>query len=295
MSLALTAALAYVVLIPGSGSSGDRVWLHHLNWAMPILGGDRYFGKLQDDLAVLGIDAIVCPSDADEDMRTIEERAEQCVKDILARETGGCGAQARRHVHLLGHSMGGLVARSLAQDPRVERCIGSVTLVSTPNRGTPIADWAIEHAAQDDTKFDFFGKIVKFIDFVPSALHYLPQLRVDRAGYAESLFRAQDLPDNAAVAYFSVTNSASKFSPPPISITRDILAEEIRRRDLDQTPYGAANDGIVPEYSMVHGRNLGHIESDHFGSGCGDPGARSAGCRHAEAVLLKHLLERTQP
>jgi thioesterase domain-containing protein len=165
------AAGSYVVLIPGSGSSGDEIWLNNLNWATPILGGNKYFARLQEDLKKAGVEAIVLPETQDHDSRTIEERADECVSDILAREEGGCGDGAVRHIHLLGHSMGGLVARTLADDPRVEGCIASVTLVSTPNAGTPIADWAIDHAANDDTHFDFFGKLVKFVDFVPTSLH----------------------------------------------------------------------------------------------------------------------------
>src|ERR1700722_19136719 len=105
---------SYVVLIPGSGSSGDEIYLNNLNWATPLLGGNKYFARLEQDLKDAGVTSWVCPDTEDNDSRTIEERASECVSDILAHEALGCGDGATRHVHLLGHSMGGLVARTLA-------------------------------------------------------------------------------------------------------------------------------------------------------------------------------------
>jgi pimeloyl-ACP methyl ester carboxylesterase len=291
MNIALGAAMAYAVLIPGSGSSGDRIWLNNLNWATAILGGDHYFAKLQDDLGKAGLPAIVCPRTPDQDSRTIEERAEECVANILAREPSGCGAGATRHVHLLGHSMGGLVGRTLAQDPRVEGCIGSLTMVSTPNQGTPLGDWAIDHAAADDQSFDILGRIVKLVDFVPSSLHYLPQLRTDRKGYPASVFAAQDMPDNPEVDYFSATTSMKWIPIPPLETTRLIISAEMKTRGLDQTSYGAANDGIVPEYSMAHGTPLGHLNANHWASACVDPVKTTPECTASSKVLVKHLLE----
>jgi pimeloyl-ACP methyl ester carboxylesterase len=279
-------AAGIAMLIPGSGSSGDKIYLKGLDWAAQALGGDHYFTTIQADLIAEGIPAFVCPITPDQDERTLEERAEECVQQIQGLVGTEC---SDRSVHLLGHSMGGLIARLLAQDDRVKDCIRTVTLVSTPNRGTPLADWAIDHAANDDRSFDLLGKIVKLVDFVPSVLHYLPELRVDRSGYPASVFAAQDAVDNPEVKYYSATTSMKFIPILPLEATHLIIAAEIKRRGLDQTPYGTRNDGIVPEFSMPHGEDLGHLDANHWEGACVDPVKRLPGCHRVEKLLVAHF------
>lgn len=272
-----------VVLIPGSGSSGSKIHVANLNWGTRIFG-DRYFGAYVDALTERKIPAYVCPRDEDQDRRTIEERVEDCARFLVSRS--GCPKGARRTVILVGHSMGGLVARMLAQDTRVKDCVHSVITVSTPNRGTPIADVAIERAHKDREGFDLFGKLVQFIRFHPDYLHYLPQLRVDRLGQNPDLFRAQDVPDNQGVRYFSVTNSVTRTSIPPLEIGRTIISDELKKRKLDGTSHGVANDGIVPAYSMPHGTVLGNLDVDHWATACLDPVRLTSECTRSKNLLI---------
>jgi hypothetical protein len=277
-----------IVMIPGSGSSGDKIYVNGLGPIVHVLGGDQYFGKLQKDFTAKGHQAIVCPKQPDNDARTIEERAEDCVTQILQAK-GACGPGTARDVNLFGHSMGGLIARELAQDPRVEGCIQSVTTISTPHQGTPIADWAVDHATKPDGSIDIGNLIVNIIHFVPKDLHYLPELKATRTGADPSLFRAQDMPDNPAVLYYSITTS-EKFIPiPPLEASRLIINDELKKRGLDQTQYGLQNDGIVPEYSMVHGLCLGHIDSHHFGAACVDPVKWTPECHRVSEFLVNHF------
>lgn len=275
-----------VVLVPGAGSSGDRIYVNGLDRVAGLVG-DHYFKEIQDQVKKRKLDAIVCPKERDQDRRTIEERADDCARQILAKRER-CGSEPR-DVLVVGHSMGGLVARTIAQDPRVKGCIHSVTSVSTPHRGTPLADWAILHGELDDKGFDILGRFVNLIKFRPSDLHYLPQLRTSREGQDPSLFRAQDLADNPDVAYFSITNSL-RFNPIPfLEASRAIIADELRTRGLHTTDYGVANDGIVPEYSMVHGTVVGRLDAHHFATACIDPVKLTPGCRDASRMIVEHL------
>jgi hypothetical protein len=124
---------------------------------------------------------------------------------------------------------------------------------------------------------------------VPKDLHYLPQLKISRDGVDPSIFRAQDVPDNPDVAYYSITTSESFIPIPPLEAGRLIINDELRKRGLDQTPYGVKNDGIVPEFSQVHGKNLGHVESHHFGAACVDPVKWTPECHRASEFLVNHF------
>jgi hypothetical protein len=186
--------------------------------------------------------------------------------------------------------MGGLIARLLANDPRVSGCIYSVTTVSTPHKGTPLADFAIEHAKDSEYGIDLYGILVRLIQFVPEHLKYLSELRTDRTTWiGPSDFLSQDIPDKAGIQYFSFSGSMKRNPILPLKITGSILWSQIIARKLDQTEFGARNDGIVPEYSMLHGKYLGHLEVHHWASACLDPVKHTRECEAALKAILPHL------
>ncbi|PYX65001.1 MAG: hypothetical protein DMG78_30085 [Acidobacteria bacterium] len=91
-----------------------------------FLGTDRY----QPYFSGIGINA-ECPN------LLIQRRLNQTIENALA-ETG-------RKIHLIGHSLGGVIARSVAgQRPKD---VASVTTLAAPIRGT-VANRAVLHAAE---------------------------------------------------------------------------------------------------------------------------------------------------
>jgi pimeloyl-ACP methyl ester carboxylesterase len=282
-----------VFLIPGAASSGDRLWIDNFNWSLPILGGTRYFGVLSELLKLEGIRSEICSSDEDEDTRTLSERADQCVKQILAIQPEGiCRPHSARNAILFGHSMGGLVARLVASDPRVKDCVHSVTTISTPHKGTPIADFGIDRAQRDDESFSFFGKLVKLARFTPERRRYLPELRLIRTGYSADVFKAQDTPDNPDIRYYSFTNSTSQPALKFFYVSKDIIESQLKELALDPSifgPFGTKDDGVAPEYSMVYGQVLGHLEVDHATAPCTDLARQTEGCELALKAIVPHL------
>lgn len=284
ISLSATAGPAKptLFLIPGAGSSADRVYLHRITWPLRLINGDKYFGKLEKTLKKDGIHAQVCPKQKDKDTRTLEERAEDCANEIVQSQGGQC---TERKVTVLGHSMGGLIGRLVAQHPKSRDCIHSITTIATPHKGTPIADFSIEHIEKDDA----WGDIIKFIGMSHHRIRYLPQLQVDRDGRDSRLFAAQDTPDNAEVAYYSFSESMEKIPDPALEIMRKIINEELIKRGLDKTSFGLKNDGVVPEYSMVYGKYLGHLDVHHFGSACSARPKLDDRCKVTLKAVLPHI------
>ncbi len=48
-------------------------------------------------------------------------------------------------VHVIAHSMGGLDARHMIYNYKMDNKVASLSTISTPHCGTPLADWGIQH------------------------------------------------------------------------------------------------------------------------------------------------------
>lgn len=70
---------------------------------------------------------------------------------------------------------------------------------------------------------------------------------------------------------------------------RGITSDELTQLKLDQTSYGTLNDGIVPEYSQIHGTYLGHLEVTHLESACMDVVKYTDGCEQASQFIIPVL------
>lgn len=274
-----------VYLIPGSGSSGEHIYIQGLNKLTKAIGKDRYFREYQRELAKVGVASRVCPQTEDKDRRSIAERAEECIAMILD-DLGeqDCTNGADRSVSLFGHSMGGLIARQIAGDKRVKTCIHSVTTISTPHLGSPLADLAIAWWKKDQTSGHILGKVVELIGFTPDKLAYLPSIVVERSDYPKEIFLSRDLQPTPGVRYYSIASGMSHSITPFLEITRTIIADEQKKRGLPER-----NDGMVPISSMSYGEYLGEVDANHWEAACVDPVAFMPGCKKTLAVVIPHL------
>lgn len=275
-------ARATVVLIPGAGSSGTEIYVPELPKIVP----HHYFGAYQESLAKQGVPNLVCPKTPDNDSRSLEQREEDCVQVLLAAH----GENPESKFILVGHSMGGLIARELAQDPRVSDLVKSVVTISTPHRGTPFADAVLEHEEKNDKKaFDIIGWVAEIAGFSNASTRYLPELRTNHSASPAEVFTAQNMPDNPKIAYFSYSSAFNNDPLNMLEIPHTLLKQEIHSRGLDQTRFGADNDGVVPEYSQVYGTYLGHLEANHWEAACVDPVKGNQGCHRTLAIVIPFL------
>ncbi|TNF01250.1 MAG: hypothetical protein EP326_04825 [Deltaproteobacteria bacterium] len=277
-----------VVFIPGAGSSGPKMGSKLIGALMGVFKKDEYFRHWQKSLDTYHIPNFVCPKTEDGDTRGLFERAEECISQITA--TPQC--KSGRNIVLFGHSMGGIISRIIASDPRTRDCIHSVTTLSTPHRGTEIADFTMDQFEKEQSKnyseeeMKSLRWVIKLIDFSPEKKRYIKQLQRRRDGKNPTLFRAQDIPDNDAVEYYSFSTSFQKTALAPLILTNKIIASEIRKTDprMDRS-----NDGIVPLYSQAYGKFIAHFETTHWEAVCPDPLTWTKGCEMATPQIIDHL------
>jgi triacylglycerol lipase len=191
----------------------------------------NYFVHLRPFLQDRGIDALfpeVAPTGG------VLERAEQ-LRDQVQRWTD-------EPVNLIAHSMGGLDARCLISRLGLAHRVRSLTTISTPHRGTALAEWF--H--------------VNFREGLPLFLP-LEALGLNLAGFGDCRpSRCREFnertPDAAEVRYFSYTAATA---PPRITPV-------LRRAWNIVTPREGPNDGIVSVRSARWGEELGTVNADHF-------------------------------
>jgi triacylglycerol lipase len=198
---------------------------------MQIPKETNYFGHLRPFLAERGVEALfpnVAPTGG------VAHRAEQ-LRDQVRRWTD-------EPVNIIAHSMGGLDARFLISRLGMADRVRSLTTVSTPHRGTYLADWFILNYRQR----------------LPLLLT-LEALGVNVDGFADCRPAAcaafnERTPDAPGVRYFSYTAAAA---PPRIT-------PPLRRGWSLLTPLEGPNDGLVSVRSARWGEEVGRIGVDHF-------------------------------
>lgn len=139
------------------GSATDPTMGSHKVYLVPgflgfaSLGEFAYFRgvaeRLRDGMARRGVEAEVIAC-ATEPTGSIRRRADRLLGIVL--ESGGLEAEA---IHVVGHSTGGLDARLLVSpgvqlrpgddEARVARRMRAVVTVSTPHRGSPVANYLL--------------------------------------------------------------------------------------------------------------------------------------------------------
>jgi len=138
-TLALLALILFPALAFAGGSSNS------LNLRYPIVLAHGYAGS---DEFIFGIDYFYGIKDALEDQgarvfvvdmsafATSAQRAVQ-LKDFVLRVLAVTG---KAKVNIIGHSQGGLSARYMITNLGMSGRVASLTMISTPNRGTSLAD-----------------------------------------------------------------------------------------------------------------------------------------------------------
>lgn len=145
-----------------------------------------------------------------------------------------------RPVHLIAHSMGGLDARYLISRLGMADRVLSLTTISTPHRGSPLADWGMKSVAP----------LVKpVLEFLRVPWGAFPDLTVE----ACRAFNAA-VPDVPGVRYYSV---AGRFAPHWSKWHLHLSERYIERRE-------GPNDGFVSVNSATYGESCEVWDADHM-------------------------------
>lgn len=232
-----------------------------------------YFFGVRDDLAQIGEHVYTPAVDPFNDSEVRGAQLLDHIEAVLA-ETGAA------KVNLIGHSQGGLDARfAAAMRPDL---VASVTTISTPHRGTPVADIALgltDHGPLPDvldavTRI-FGGPLYDAVGNETSIARAARQLSTRGAADFNAAY-----PDAPGVAYYSIAgrtalhrggDDCAAADPPafvirwsddvdPVDPLLALIEPVLAGNPFDRT----ANDGLVPVPSARWGTFLGCVPADHL-------------------------------
>ncbi|KAI9461135.1 Alpha/Beta hydrolase protein [Boletus coccyginus] len=240
-------------------------------YVLPLLqsiAGINYFNGVKSDLEHRGCKVITPQVSM---TGSIEERAQQLDLQIvkLLNLPSQSTSTDKSSVHLICHSMGGLDARRLVHFSELRYKVLSITTVSTPHHGTPIASWPVE----------------MLLDHVSGSGRGMKDMTPEHMADFNDHYK--DVPE---IHYFSIT---SKFDPQSDHILW--ASHGLIKRSGRHSKYPQAfgdNDGIVAVSSAIWGDFLGVLneETSHFGViGWGFLG-QAAGDSNYDAKGLYHWL-----
>lgn len=170
---------------------------------------------------------------------TVEEMSVRAAEKINEELAG----EKFRSVHLLGYSLGGLIARRVAHDNNLQKKITSVTTLATPHRG---AHWAVK-VEKDLAPNPLITWPLKLANYdLSTRLGYI------RETHPETLSEFnKNFPDLPGIRYGSVRASLPQLSRSwPINL---------------YSPSRAKSDGLVELESQGWGDVLATLDLDHFG------------------------------
>ncbi len=154
--------------------------------------------------------------------------------------------------HLVGHSMGGLVARSmLSRYDFKGRCL-SLTTISTPHRGSKVADWALQFRNDKSFSLDIIEMVRRFYNDNWTAVTELGTKNM------QEQFNVTNL-DAPSVRYFSI---ASYIPDPDFLYTQNPYLLIAHR--VNTNAGSSLSDGPVAIESAKWGELLAIVPSDHY-------------------------------
>jgi pimeloyl-ACP methyl ester carboxylesterase len=187
-------------------------------------------------LAKRGISSHIMSNMGGGSIRDHAERASERIRTLHLDQTP---------LHLVGHSMGGLVARMIASERRFK--VVAVTTFATPHRGAILADIAQRFPVERPYFYGLTKLVAKDFANDPCIRELTPQ---------NMIHWDQSYPNQPDIDYASF-----QFALPPdrmSPLARSVLAQipkELRPR---------AGDGYIELESQYFAKSLGQFELDHL-------------------------------
>jgi triacylglycerol lipase len=171
---------------------------------------------------------------------SIKHRAAELKEQILrCIQTTGCDDEK---VILMAHSLGGLDARYAVTKLGMDRHVAAIVTITTPHRGSPFADWVIEHLGRRLGGM----QLVKFLGWDMQAVMDLTTTRCARFN--------ERVPDMPKVKYFSVSAYRPWTMIPPFALHSHHIVQAAE----------GDNDGLVSVKSSTWGQHHGIWKADHW-------------------------------
>ncbi len=170
--------------------------------------------------------------------------------DFVLEETGA------ERLNLIAHSMGGLDARYLISVLGMHDVIASLVTVSTPHRGTGVAEIVLKQPQQlREWTADFLNRMGKaaLTDATADVLGTVSELTPE---FVCTEFNPQT-ENHPSVRYYSYAGRAGKGTDIPITPILRIQNSMLYEREGE-------NDGFVSLESAKWGEFLGTIDADHY-------------------------------
>ena len=197
----------------------------------------RYFRGIEQAIADRGHPVIVTRVHP---THLVETRARQLKADLL-RRLRILGHPSERAI-LIGHSMGGLDARYAVSKLGLDEFVSTVVTVSTPNRGSPFADWVVRHLGEGLK----IGPLLHAVGIEMRAV-------IDVTTWNCAEFN-ETVPNVPGVDYFSISAARPWSKMPPFAMHSHRV---ISKAEGD-------NDGLVSIHSAKWGTHLGTWPADHW-------------------------------
>jgi triacylglycerol esterase/lipase EstA (alpha/beta hydrolase family) len=224
---------------PPRGTRYPLVLAHGFGASREVLGILPYWWRVREELEAHGFEVF---EDDVSPIHSVEHRAAQ-LREQINRYTSG-------RVNLIGHSMGGLDSRYLISRLGFGERVVSLTTLSTPHHGSPVADAALEAAgpqayAAAELLFRYMG-------------YSLAAARALSVRGAATEFNPST-PDDPRVAYFSYGGIAD-----PLGRTGNHVAPYLVATWAFIYSCEGDNDGFVSVSSSRWGEYLGTLRADHY-------------------------------
>lgn len=218
------------------------------------IGPLDYYYRVAGDLVGAGHDVFTTEVSP---LQTIDVRAGQLAEqiDAILDETGA------GRVHLIAHSQGGLDARFLISSLGYGDRVATLTTISTPHRGSRVADIAlgIIPGPIEDTLGFLIDLLVGAVD--GNEQDVVDQLYQLTEEYQVNTFDPAN-PDDPRVGYYSVAG-VTQLNPFANPFEND-LCDPLLVAGYALLRGAGANDGLVSVDSATRGVLLGTMPADHL-------------------------------
>lgn len=223
-----------IILVPGAGSVNENLFLGYINVG-------EYFKEISSVLKKLNTAHEILPS-LNQGNDSVEQRVTQ-LRNKIAKHS---------KVFLIGHSLGGLVARLVLKDPLIARNVSGVLQLSAVNRGTEVADYLMAESKQAV----MLKKIAQVFGFDLNQKKYFTEISVENSEYwNQSKEELNGVPILSIAAESSPRQLLREI--PPFYLGNKIICQEQQKNSCPLT------DGLISEASQIWNTCLMKVQANH--------------------------------